>query len=142
MRLRAAGVVVFRRDGDGGRPRFLLLKTAKDGHWSPPKGHLDAGEGEREGALRETLEESGFALEALDPDFREEVRYTVTRKGKRVEKAVVYFLAEAPPGADARLSDEHTELRWATLDEARQLLPWENLRAVLARAAAQILARS
>jgi 8-oxo-dGTP pyrophosphatase MutT (NUDIX family) len=136
--LRAAGVVLYRLEG--GRPRFLLLKTAKDGHWSPPKGHLDRGETDLEGARRETLEETGLADLALDERFREEIHYPVTRRGRRVEKAVVYYLAAAPAAAEPRLSSEHVDLRWATLDEARALLPWPNLREVIERAAARIAA--
>ena len=135
---RAAGVVLYRRDGPGGAARFLLLETAGDGHWSPPKGHLDEGETDLEAALRETREEAGLAPRALDEGFREEIHYQViTKRGHRAEKTVVYFLGEAAPG-DVRLSHEHTASRWATIEEARGMIPFENLRGVIEKAAERL----
>jgi bis(5'-nucleosidyl)-tetraphosphatase len=136
VKLRAAGVVLFRRDA-AGEPRLLLLRHAGDGHWTPPKGKLEAGEDELGAALREVLEETGLAPRRLEPSFCEAVEYEVEKKGRRGRKTVVFFLAEAPPGP-VRLSGEHDEARWATLDEARALVPWENLRAVLTRAVHRI----
>jgi bis(5'-nucleosidyl)-tetraphosphatase len=136
--LLAAGIVLWRRGPDGA-PRFLLLETKKGGHWSPPKGHLDGGEGFLEGARRETREECGLAPLALDPGFREEIEYLVVKKGRPRRKRVVYFLGEAEPG-EVLLSDEHTAARWATLAEAWGLIAFENLFGVFERAAARIAA--
>jgi bis(5'-nucleosidyl)-tetraphosphatase len=122
---RAAGILLYRMGPDG--PRFLLLRHRGGGHWSPPKGHLEAGERDLEAALRETREECGLAPGAVDAAFRAEVRYEVeTKSGRRAPKTVAYFLAEAPAG-EVRLSDEHVDHRWADLEEVRALVPFENL---------------
>jgi ADP-ribose pyrophosphatase YjhB (NUDIX family) len=50
----AGGVLV---DGE----RVLLLRTARYGDLRLPKGHIQEGESPREAALREVVEESGYA---------------------------------------------------------------------------------
>jgi 8-oxo-dGTP pyrophosphatase MutT (NUDIX family) len=132
---RAAGIVLYRRAPGG--PRFLLLKTSKGGHWSPPKGHLEAGETDREAALRETHEEAGLAPRALDPRFAREIVYDLTKRGRRVRKSVVYFLGEAEEG-EVLLSSEHVAFRWAPVDEAMALIAFDNLRDVIDEAARAI----
>ena len=55
---RAAGLVIFRRREKTSEPEWLLLQTSYgEHHWTPPKGHLDPGEGRR-GELRRDL--SGY----------------------------------------------------------------------------------
>lgn len=135
---RAAGFVIYRPDpAAAGRPRFLLLRTRKGGHWSPPKGHLEPGETERDAALRELREEAGLAPRAIDPAFRVDIQYDVEKGGRAIPKNVTYFLAEAAPG-DCTISDEHTDHVWATLEEAREMIEFENLRRVLETAAAHL----
>jgi bis(5'-nucleosidyl)-tetraphosphatase len=135
---RAAGVLLYRIEG--GRPRFLLLEARKGGHWSPPKGHLCAGEGDLEAALRETREETGLAPRGIDPDFCAEIHYEISEKGARVPKTAVYFLGEAGPG-EVRLSDEHCDFRWAALEEALERIPHQNLRGVIEAASAHLRAK-
>uniref|UniRef100_A0A915J1A0 Nudix hydrolase domain-containing protein n=1 Tax=Romanomermis culicivorax TaxID=13658 RepID=A0A915J1A0_ROMCU len=59
---RAAGFIIYRENLSKTSKiyQFLLLKCAKNGHWTPPKGHVDPGENEYETAVRETREESGL----------------------------------------------------------------------------------
>ena len=133
---RAAGVLLYRLDA-GGLPRFLLLRHTEGGHWSPPKGHRNAGETDVEAALRETIEEAGIAPRSLDPAFRIEIRYQVLRGGRPTPKSVLYLLGEAAQG-EVRLSAEHTEFRWVRPEEIPALIPFENLRRVFAAAAERL----
>jgi tRNA nucleotidyltransferase (CCA-adding enzyme) len=128
----AAGVLVRR----AGLPvRWLLMRNARAGHWGFPKGHLEPGEGELSGALRETREETGL-LPTLDPAFREVLRYVVPASARRPEheKTVVYFLGSVPEEAGVVQSPEHDQVEWLELDGALGRLQHEQLRALLARA--------
>ena len=106
----AAGLILW--DGS----RLLLRKPT--GHfggyfWTFPKGRVDAGESDEQAALRETLEETGYKARIVAPlPSRFVGSTTVTR----------FFVAspEGEPGDFDRA--ETSELRWATLDEADQLL--------------------
>ena len=70
---------------------LVLLRHRFGGHWSFPKGHVEAGETERQTALREVKEETGLSIRLYD-GFRESVEY-FPQAG--VKKQVVYFLGEA-----------------------------------------------
>ncbi|MBI4569637.1 MAG: NUDIX domain-containing protein [Planctomycetes bacterium] len=138
----SAGYVLFRRGGAGGEPAFLLLQNARHHTWGVPKGHLEPGEGERQGADRELLEETG--LRAADArvveGLRQVMEYDLPHRsgggggggGRRRRKRVVLFAAEV--GAlEPRISDEHSAWRWVSLAEAAELISFEDLLAALRR---------
>ncbi|KAG7201926.1 hypothetical protein KM043_004636 [Ampulex compressa] len=86
-------------------------------HWTPPKGHVDAGETDMQTALRETEEEAGLLASDLKifENIKQEIVYQVQGK----PKTVVYFLAEIlKPDKTIRLSDEHQAYKWLPLEEA------------------------
>src|SRR6187551_375295 len=87
----SCGVLVHR--GTGSRREFLFLRVYRT--LDLPKGVLEAGEEEREGALRELREETGIAAAdvRLDPDFRFVTAYPTTWRGRRAQKTLVVFLA-------------------------------------------------
>ena len=88
-REKSCGALVVRKNGENFD--LVLLRHRFGGHWSFPKGHVEAGESERQTALREVREETGLAIRLLD-GFRESVEY-FPKPG--VKKQVVYFLGEA-----------------------------------------------
>jgi len=116
----AAGFVIFRRVSS--QIEYLLLHASYELNlWSPPKGHVDPGESERETALRETQEEAGFVPSDLRivEGFEKELRYKAHGRDKRV----VYWLAELiNPETPVLLSSEHVEFKWSGLDEAKTTL--------------------
>ena len=86
---RSAGILLFRRIG--GETEFLLVHpggpfwTKKDaGAWASPKGHIEAKEKPRDGAIRELEEELGPAPE-LDPEQLIELGSIKQRTDKFVE---------------------------------------------------------
>jgi len=135
--LKAAGAICYTPDGK--KVLFLILRSAKHGGWGPPKGHAQEHETEIETAARELFEEAGLRQCGFDPAFRESITYNVEKKGKLYAKEVVYFLCPADP-EEVRLSDEHTELHWATMDEIEVLIPHETLKAVFRKALEHIRA--
>ncbi len=87
---KSCGAILY-RIGDGGVIEYLVLYQHRSGTWSIPKGHIAAGETERDTALREIREETGLSVSLID-GFRRELSYTVSAKAS---KNVVVFLAEA-----------------------------------------------
>ncbi len=72
-----AGGVVFDPEG-----RVLLLRH-RSGSWVFPKGHIEAGEGPLDAALREVEEEAGVEAECVDPDRTWTTRYHNPRGERR-----------------------------------------------------------
>lgn len=86
---KSCGAIVYRKFH--GNTEILLIKHINSGHWSFPKGHVEAGETEVQTAHREILEETSIDV-IIDPTFRETVTYSPK---KDTIKVVVYFLAES-----------------------------------------------
>lgn len=128
----AAGLIIFRRVSK--EVQYLLLQASYgDFHWSPPKGHVDPGENERQAALRETEEEAGITVDQLllYEDFRTELHYEV--RGK--PKTVIYWLSELKnPNFKVKLSDEHKDLKWLNLKEALDIARYEDMKQALMKA--------
>lgn len=130
-KIRASGVVVYYLADD--EPCFLLIRSRRDRSWGFPKGHLLKGEDFLRGAMRELWEETGIREVTLIPGFSERTTYRVSRGGSFRQKTVTYFLGRIDT-LTVRLSEEHTEHCWVTLEEARRLLAFHNLRTLVTRA--------
>lgn len=119
-REKSCGALVVRKNGENFD--LVLLRHRFGGHWSFPKGHVEAGESERQTALREVREETGLAIRLLD-GFRESVEY-FPKPG--VKKQVVYFLGEALGDELVPQEEEISELIWTPLLEAAGLVTFAN----------------
>ena len=107
-----AGILPVRSDG-----RMLLLQRLT-GTWEPPAGRLNAGEGFEHGAVRELYEETGLLVGP--------------------ERILATWVGEAPSGRalaavtfvgrvgehEVKISHEHLDHRWVTLDEWLDLPSW------------------
>ncbi len=117
---RAAGAVVFRRTEHG--VRLLVLRAYRN--WDFPKGMIEPGETELDAAKRECTEETG--LSDLVFPFGDEHKDTVPYAGGKIAR---YFIAETTtdhielPVSPELGRPEHHEWRWASYDEAEELLP-------------------
>lgn len=117
---RAAGAVIFRRTERG--VRLLVLRAFRN--WDFAKGLLEPGESELDCAKRESAEETGLA--DLEFPFGDAHQDTVPYAGGKVAR---YFLAETEKAAiELPVSPElghpeHHEWRWASFEEAEELLP-------------------
>jgi len=101
--------------------RILLIRRAFDpgaGKWSIPGGLVEVGEKLSEAAARETEEETGVKVDILelinvfdmvDLDDAQKVKY---------HYVLVDFLSK-PVGGKERVSDEVTDIKWVTFEEAK-----------------------
>ena len=88
---KSCGAVVFRNDRSSGELKryVLMIKHSSFGHYSFPKGHVEAGESEKMTAEREVMEETNVKIH-INEKFRQPVYY---KPKPNVKKEVVYFLA-------------------------------------------------
>ena len=105
---------------DASAQRVLLTLHAKAGQWFQLGGHTEPADVTLAGAaLREAVEESGIDSLSLDPVpvqlDAHEVPFCGGRPGTR--HLDVRFVALAPPGAEAVVSDESTDVRWWPVGE-------------------------
>lgn len=111
-----------------GQPVFLLLKRHPDrgGFWQPVTGGVEAGEDLKEAALREMEEETGIRDTVR---VMENIHYFEfeANGGHGWTKEYVYGV-QVQVGIEALISDEHTEMKWCTLEEACELLKYESNR--------------
>ena len=116
--IQAAGGVVWRvGSGDNGAQiEVAIIHRPRYDDWSIPKGKLAPGESEIEGALREVFEETGCRVQ-LGRSLGE-IRY-LKKSGGHTREKVVHYWAMRATGGTFSPSREVDELRWLTLDEAR-----------------------
>ena len=57
----------------------------------------------------------------LVPGFKEKMEYFYTFKEEKIHKTVVMFLGESA-GEDVKISWEHSDHKWVTLEEGKKIL--------------------
>lgn len=128
--VRAAGGIIWRSQADGadGVVEVVIVHRPRYDDWSFPKGKNDPGEPDEQCALREVLEETGFAV-VLGPELPT-VEY-IDRRGS--PKSVRYWTMtiasglNSDPNSDTDgfiANDEVDELRWVRQDQAALLLSY------------------
>lgn len=125
---KSCGAVVFRRKS--GNTEFLLVKNKKGSNWGFPKGHIEAGEDEKQTAQREVFEETGVRITPIE-GFRAISEYHP--KGKIV-KQVVFFIAEMSGDEITIQQSEIDRFVWADYGLAMRLFRFNNDRNVLTKA--------
>lgn len=122
---KSCGLIIFRKEKT---LEFLLLKSNSE--WCFPKGHVEPNESELQTALRETFEETSLNNLTIIPAFRETLTYQYSRSGKQISKISLYFLAHFN-GGSIKISDEHLDYGWFSLDEALVKLHHQNAKNLL-----------
>ncbi len=115
--IRAAGAVITREGSDG--TEYLLIHRGYRQDWSFPKGKLDPGEHVVTAAVRETREETGFAIR-LGLPLPTQV-YLV--KGN--QKTVNYWMGTILEG-EFTPNSEVDEIRWVNYKAAKKLLTYDH----------------
>ncbi len=142
----SAGAIIWRKENN--EIQYLLIQSQPykqfKNAWAFSKGHLEAGETERDAAKREVFEEVGLKPE-FDFDFHESYSYKVTSE---IEKTVTLFLAKYK--ADQKIKRQESEIRstdWLNYRDAQDRIrkqnfkefKFEDLSAILAKANTYLL---
>ena len=128
---KSCGAVVYcQKDSD---IKYLLV-CEHSGFWVFPKGHMDAGETEKQTALRELQEETGVKHAALvSEDIISLETLTVSghvKRGRHVPSHLHFnltFLAEAEETETLMIkADENQAVKWWTFEDALKVSsePW------------------
>ena len=125
---KSCGALVFYLKDN--REQILLIKHSNSGHWSFPKGHVEAGETEVETAVREIFEETGVNAN-IDTRFREVVTYSPK---KDVLKDVIYFFATTDNDATEKQESEVSEIMWVDIDKALNSVSYSNDKELITKA--------
>lgn len=112
---KSCGVLPY-RETDRGK-EFLMVFEQFSQCWSLPKGHMEAGETERQTALRELYEETGLTAQ-LDTEKSAVIEYAIS---PTVCKKVVFFLGQVSGTPHVR-EGEIESYRWVTADKLAEYL--------------------
>jgi len=127
-------VIPFRRSERG--YEFAVLRRRDTGWWQFVAGGGEDKETPVQAAQREISEETGLAGRGL---MKLDSCNTVPKHafadaeawGPEVHVIPEYCFAVDATDDEIVLSDEHTEMRWVSYDEARRLLKWDSNRNAL-----------
>lgn len=102
------------RVGEKGLEVLLVQPRAGQDRWGFPKGHVDPGEHHEDAAVRETLEETGVAVQLLP-----HILGTTQVKLKNEDKTVIIYLAvpDGPTTEPAPNDGENATVSWHPVDQ-------------------------
>lgn len=101
--------------------QLLIIKRRpndvhKPGVWDLPGGRLELGENPFDGLKRETKEEINLGIEILNPL---QIHHFTRDDGQKI--TMIVFLCKSSI-SKVRLSEEHTDYKWVSIDDAKSLL--------------------
>jgi 8-oxo-dGTP diphosphatase len=101
---------------------LVVRRSAEDRHnaglWEFPGGKVDKGERLKKGLEREVLEETGLVVEPISQLVYAHDELLPTSRGGRLYVAL-FHVAKLLSG-DLRISEEHSDASWDTLQEVRR----------------------
>jgi ADP-ribose pyrophosphatase YjhB (NUDIX family) len=111
----------------------LIARRSAGGElqWTLPKGTQEPGESITDTAMREVREETGLEVELLVGLDTIDYWFVWTPEQTRYHKFVHYFLMHATGGDLSRHDTESEEARWFSIDEAKQVMAFDNERHLL-----------
>jgi 8-oxo-dGTP pyrophosphatase MutT (NUDIX family) len=134
-------VWIYRDSADG--PEVLLMRRSAGrvlpGLWQGVSGTLEPDERVVDGALRELLEETGFARPTVEAFFDLDLVNQFHYSGADAIMTAAVFAARVRPGAEPVLSHEHDEARWLPLQGALAEVVWPGYREAIRRIGEDLL---
>lgn len=137
----SAGAIIWCKNNE--EIQYLLIQSQPykqfKSAWAFSKGHLEAGETERDAAKREVFEEVGLKPE-FDFDFQESYSYKVTSE---IEKTVTLFLAKHH--SDQQIKRQESEIRqteWLNYEDAKKRISEQNFKEFNSQNLTEILAKA
>lgn len=100
--------------------------------WSFPKGHLEAGETDRDAAIREVQEETGIVARVVEP--LGDIDFWFMADGRRIHKTVHHFLMLGIGGALSAEDPEVESVEWVALSAVPARLAYADERALWKKA--------
>ncbi len=105
--------------------KYLFIRRHHEDSYSPdkwemPGGKLDNGETIEENLIRECFEELGLNLKLIRTDFAVVNEIGITGKYEGILAITILGLLSST-SSSVKISKEHTEHKWLTLDEAKNL---------------------
>lgn len=140
FRCSMVSVVVIK--GEDTDTRVLLLQRASKhlhGIWSYVAGHIEANETGAQAARRELIEETGLTPQKLFVTSFCEQFYDASSDCIMVVPA---FVAHVSDDCTVQLNDEHSALRWLTIQNAIHELPFGSQRELFAHVQREFIERS
>tara|TARA_B100001564_G_C20425997_1_gene572345 strand:+ start:151 stop:549 length:399 start_codon:yes stop_codon:yes gene_type:complete len=117
------------RNGD-----LILLLRYPQGHWGFPKGHVEENDLSHQAtAIRELEEETGIDDVEIIGNWFTSTKYTYMKKNVPTEKEVHWFPARTN-SMDVSLSEEHTDYMWIDVDDAEEMITFDEEVGVLQEA--------
>ncbi len=114
------GTYVVLRDDDG---RIASVRTISGLYL--PGGGIDPGESPKQAAVREVYEETGYAVEALQPVGQADELVVDHEVGFLIKRGVFFVARSSTPEPTGAGEDDH-ELLWLLPEEAQRLLRHES----------------
>ena len=131
---KSAGAIIFIKDKNV--EYLLLYRKAKPPYkesWDFPRGNIEDKDDEIQTVAREIKEETGISYLRFIKGFREEIGFFYRKEGILVRKSIVYYLAETNYW-DVKISSEHNNFAWLTIDDAMARLKHKDVRGILKKA--------
>jgi len=116
--IQAAGGIIWKVEDQ--QKKLAIVHRHKHKDWSLPKGKLDPGETWKKAALREVLEETGCVGKIKS--YAGSISYVLNGK----PKIVLFWHMHIKEVAAEKMNGEVDEIRWLTVEEALEIMDYED----------------
>jgi dihydroneopterin triphosphate diphosphatase len=119
-----SGVAISKMDGTD---KILLLKRNHGGFWCHVAGSIENRETAYQAIVREFQEETQIqARELYSAEFFEQF-YVAS---ENLIELIPVFIVICPPNQKVTLNNEHSDFKWCSVGEAKELVPYPGQRRV------------